>query len=121
MRAAWGVAVVGVLLAGCASDPKSNAPAPAPSAASVASAARGLTITEKWCADCHIVKAEQRRVARGDMKAPPFGTVAARPEVDAGYLARFMEVQHLPMTTFRLYSDEKADVVAYILSLKSAR
>jgi hypothetical protein len=32
-----------------------------------------------------------------------------------------MEVQHLPMTTFRLYSDEKADVVAYMLSLKPAR
>jgi hypothetical protein len=32
-----------------------------------------------------------------------------------------MEVQHLPMTTFRLYSDEKADVVTYILSLKAGR
>ena len=103
-------------LAACVPEPQ-----PVPPAASVESAAKGLTIAEKWCADCHLVKAEQRRVARPEMGAPAFAAIAARPEVNAGYLARFMEVQHLPMTTFRLYSDEKADVVAYILSFKFGR
>lgn len=121
MRAGWGVAAAAAFLAGCTSDPKPSAPASAPPAVNAESAAKGLTIAEKWCADCHIVKAEQRRVARAEMKAPPFAAIAARPEVDARYLARFMEVQHLPMTTFRLYSDEKADVVAYILGLKTER
>jgi hypothetical protein len=55
------------------------------------------------------------------MHAPAFADIAARPEVNAGYLSRFMEVQHLPMPTFRLYSEEKGDVVAYILSLKAGR
>jgi hypothetical protein len=55
------------------------------------------------------------------MRAPEFAAIAARPEVNSGYLTRFMEVQHLPMSTFRLYSDEKADVVAYILSLKAQK
>jgi hypothetical protein len=55
------------------------------------------------------------------MGAPAFAGIVARPEVNQAYLARFMEVQHLPMTTFRLYSDEKADVAAYMLSLKGQR
>ena len=106
-----------LVLAACTPGPQS----PAPEAARVESAAKGLTIAEKWCADCHRVKAEQRAVARPDMGAPEFAAIAARPEVNSGYLTRFMEVQHLPMSTFRLYSDEKADVVAYILSLKAGR
>jgi mono/diheme cytochrome c family protein len=108
--------VILVALAACTPEPR-----PAPPAASAESAAKGLTIAEKWCADCHRVKAEQRAVARTEMRAPDFAAIAARSEVNAGYLARFMEVQHLPMTTFRLYSDEKADVVAYIMSLKTSR
>ena len=109
--------LLALLSAACTSETK---PAPSP-AASAESAAKGLTIAEKWCAECHRVKPEQRTVARPDMRAPAFADIAARPEVDQGYLARFMEVQHLPMTTFRLYSDEKADVVAYVMSLKGQR
>lgn len=118
MLRAIGPALLFALL-GAACTPETKAP-PSP-AARAESAAKGLTIAEKWCAECHRVKPEQRAVARPNMHAPSFADVVARPEVDQGYLARFMEVQHLPMTTFRLYSDEKADVVAYILSLKSAR
>lgn len=103
---------------GAACTPDQPPPSPA---ARAESAAKGLTIAEKWCAECHRVKAEQRAVARPNMHAPAFADVVARPEVNSGYLARFMEVQHLPMTTFRLYSDEKADVVAYMLSLKGPR
>lgn len=112
-----GLAMLLALL-GAACTPESK-PAPPSPAASAESAAKGLTIAEKWCAECHRVKAEQRAVARPNMHAPAFAAIAARPEVNGAYLARFMEVQHLPMTTYRLYSDEKADVVAYILSLKS--
>jgi mono/diheme cytochrome c family protein len=116
MRIVAGVAIL-LALSACMTE-RQSPPSPA---ACAESAAKGLTIAEKWCADCHRVKAEQRAVARADMGAPPFAAIAARPEVNSAYLARFMEVQHLPMTTFRLYSDEKADVVAYILSLKPAR
>lgn len=115
-RAIGPALLLALLGAACTPETKPLSPA-----ARAESAAKGLTIAEKWCAECHRVKPEQRAVARPNMNAPAFADVAARPEVDQGYLARFMEVQHLPMTTFRLYSDEKADVVAYILSLKSAR
>ena len=116
MRIVASVAIL-MALAACTPQPQPAAPA----GPSVEGAAKGLTIAEKWCADCHRVKPEQRAVARADMGAPPFMAIAARPEVNGAYLARFMEVQHLPMTTFRLYSDEKADVVAYVLSLKPGR
>jgi mono/diheme cytochrome c family protein len=111
-------------VAACTTEPR-PAPAPpsraAPTAAEAEAAAKGLTIAEKWCTDCHRVRPEQRAVRRPEMGAPDFAAVAARPEANSAYLGRFMEVQHLPMPTFRLYSDEKADVVAYILSLKPAR
>jgi mono/diheme cytochrome c family protein len=105
-----------ISVAACADEPHRQ---PASPVAQVESAARGLTIVEKWCADCHRVKLEQRRVARSDLHAPEFAAIAARPDVNNAFLRRFMEVQHLPMPTYRLYSDEKADVVAYILSLKA--
>ena len=117
MRIETGLAAI-LALTAAACAPK---PQPASPAASAESAAKGLTLAEKWCAECHRVKVEQRTVARASMGAPEFAAIAARPEVNGAYLARFMEVQHLPMTTFRLYSDEKADVVAYILSLKGGR
>lgn len=119
MIRATGPAILLALL-GAACTPETK-PAPPSPAASAESAAKGLTIAEKWCAECHRVKPEQRAVARPNMHAPAFADIAARPEVNQAYLARFMEVQHLPMTTFRLYSDEKADVVAYMLSLKGQR
>jgi mono/diheme cytochrome c family protein len=119
MMRAIGPAVL-LALAGTACTPETK-PAPPSPAASAESAAKGLTIAEKWCAECHRVMPEQRAVSRPSMGAPAFADIVARPEVNEGYLARFMEVQHLPMTTFRLYSDEKADVVAYMLSLKGQR
>jgi mono/diheme cytochrome c family protein len=104
-------------LAACTRD----RPAPLSPAARAESAARGLEVAEKSCAECHRVKPTQRTVENEEMAAPDFAAIAARREVDAGYLRRFMEVQHLPMTASRLYSDDKADVVAYMLSLKGAR
>ena len=120
MTRAIGPAILLCPLLGTACTPETRQTPPSP-AASAESAAKGLTIAEKWCAECHRVKPEQRAVARASMGAPAFADIVARPEVNQAYLARFMEVQHLPMTTFRLYSDEKADVVAYMLSLKRQR
>lgn len=37
---------------------------------------------------------------------------------DEAYFARFMQEDHFPMTTFRLFDHENADVVAYLLALQ---
>ncbi len=103
-----------VALAACAPAPKATPEKRARAAAIDA----GLGLAERWCADCHRVKAGQARVRYPGNKAPPFAAIAARPAVDAAYLARFMEVQHLPMPTYRLDGEEKSDLAAYLLSLK---
>ncbi len=39
---------------------------------------------------------------------------------DEAYFLRFMQEDHFPMTTFRLFDHEKADVVAYLMALQRA-
>lgn len=115
MRALATIPFVLATAAACThAPPQASAPSPA-------AAARGFALAEKWCADCHRIGAAQRDVRRPEMGAPDFAAVAGRAEVDAAYLARFMEVQHLPMTVYRLASEEKSDVVAYLVSLKPGR
>lgn len=115
-----------VLMLGLACTPSQRPDTPPPptspdAPARAAAAERGFAVAEKWCAECHRIRPEQQDVEQPEMRAPAFADIAARPEVDAGYLARLMEVQHLPMTTYRLDSEERGDVVAYVLSLKARR
>ena len=77
-------------------------------------ARRGEAIVEQWCRMCH-----QRETDPADPDmAPPFEQIAKRKGRDEAYLARFMREDHFPMTTFRLFDHEKADVVAYLRSLQ---
>lgn len=75
---------------------------------------RGAAVVERWCAICHSV----RGIETDPERAPTFEQVAARPGRDGAYLARFLDEDHFPMTTYRLFDEEKRDVVALILSLK---
>jgi mono/diheme cytochrome c family protein len=119
-RSPAALALMLMAAAGCQAE---SAPPPTRSLAQAepASVARGLALAEKWCAECHIVKATQRSVRQPERNAPPFAAIANRPEVDPAYLMRFMEVQHLPMPIFRLSGEEKSDLNYYILSLKARR
>lgn len=49
---------------------------------------------------------------------PPFEEIVRREGRDEVYFSRFMEENDFPMTTFRLFNHEKADVVAYLLALQ---
>jgi hypothetical protein len=51
-------------------------------------------------------------------QAPPFATVAARPDFDAGKLAIFLLDPHPKMPDMSLTRSEAADLAAYIGSLK---
>lgn len=77
---------------------------------------RGATAVEQWCRLCHL------RVSDGgnpDM-APPFEDIVKRPGRDRAFFRRFLREDHFPMTTFRLFDDEKADVVVYLMHLQGA-
>lgn len=77
-------------------------------------AKRGKAVVDEWCRFCHVRTAAERSP---DM-APPFEEVARRPGRDKAYLRAFMDEDHFPMTTFRLFDHEKDDVVEYLLSLQ---
>lgn len=108
-----------LIVAGCTPAQAPQAPAqvtvdPAQSAMAIE---RGRRIAQDWCARCHIVTAQQRRVENPAAGAPRFVDVAHRWAASPGELRRFMDDLHLPMPTFRLWPAERDDVVAYLISL----
>lgn len=79
-----------------------------------AAAVRGAEVADEWCRLCHLRHGDR---PDPDM-APPFEELVARPGRDRDFYLSFMVEDHFPMTTFRLYDDEKQDVVEYLLSLQ---
>jgi mono/diheme cytochrome c family protein len=77
-------------------------------------AARGAQLVEQWCSMCHLEPSDR---PDPDM-APPFEEIVNREGHDEAWLSRFMKEDHFPMTTFRLFDHEKADVISYLLSLQ---
>ncbi|MDX1406440.1 MAG: hypothetical protein R3192_18050 [Woeseiaceae bacterium] len=77
-------------------------------------AKRGLAVVDEWCRFCHVRTAAEK----SPEMAPPFEEIARRPGRDRAYLRSFMDEDHFPMTTFRLFDHEKDDVVEYLLSIK---
>jgi mono/diheme cytochrome c family protein len=74
----------------------------------------GQTLARRWCATCHVVAPNQQR-ATGE--APPFATIAKRPDFDATKLAYFLLDPHPKMPDMSLTRTEAADIVAYIATL----
>lgn len=83
-------------------------------AQSADAAERGRAVVDEWCRLCHVRSAAQKSP---DM-APPFDEVANRAGRNRAYLRAFLDEDHFPMTTFRLFDHEKDDVVEYLLSLQ---
>jgi mono/diheme cytochrome c family protein len=81
------------------------------------SIAQGRRVAQEWCARCHIVSPEQRRVANPAAGAPRFVDVAQRWSARPAELRRFLDELHLPMPTFRLWPEERDAVAAYLVSL----
>jgi mono/diheme cytochrome c family protein len=80
-------------------------------------AARGLAVVDQWCRLCHLRKDDPP----DPVMAPPYEKIVIRPGRDRAYFERFMREDHFPMTTFRLFDNEKADVVAYLMALQAAQ
>ncbi|MCX5520584.1 hypothetical protein OSH10_19270 [Kaistia defluvii] len=80
-----------------------------------AAAARGAKVVEQWCRMCHL-----RAHDKPDKTmAPRYEDIVRRPGRDEAYFTRFLAEDHFPMTIYRLFDDEKRDVVAYLMSLKT--
>ncbi len=77
-------------------------------------ASRGSRIVDEWCRSCH-----QRPTDKPDPNmAPPYEEIVRRPGRDKAYFVGFMQEDHFPMTIYRLFEHEKADVIAYFMELQ---
>ncbi|WP_366657001.1 hypothetical protein [Fodinicurvata sp. EGI_FJ10296] len=87
------------------------------------SVVQGRFTAQRWCSSCHQVDATAPGVEAG---APAFVAVANRPDTTRSSLLDFMDETHpvyslgapIDMPTDVLYEREKADLVAYIVSLR---
>jgi mono/diheme cytochrome c family protein len=75
---------------------------------------RGSAVVDTWCRLCHV----RTKAEKSADTAPPFQEIVHRPGRDKAYLRAFLDEDHFPMTTFRLFDNEKDDVVDYLLNLK---
>lgn len=79
---------------------------------------RGESVAAQWCAQCHARDAEETMAQPQIAGAgPSFAEIVALSGRDAATLRAFLDEDHFPMTTYRLFPQEKDDVVAYMLSL----
>ncbi len=86
-----------------------------PARATDDAAARGERIVDQWCRLCHLRTYD----APNPNMAPRYEDLVRRPARDGAYFTRFLQEDHFPMTIFRLFDDEKKDVVSYLLSLQA--
>jgi mono/diheme cytochrome c family protein len=83
----------------------------ASSFAFAADTAAGKALALSWCAACHLVAAEQDRVPT---VAPPFATIANKPDFNTEQLARSIQFPHPQMPGRELAREQAADIAAYI-------
>lgn len=76
----------------------------------------GHRLAQLWCANCHVVDADQT-TASADV--PAFQTIANSAALTSDNLAAFLADPHPVMPSMDLSRTEIADLVAYIESLKT--
>jgi mono/diheme cytochrome c family protein len=80
-----------------------------------ADARNGNRLAHRWCQPCHVVAANQHRPTE---EAPPFATIASKPDFDPARVALFLLDPHGKMPDMSLTRVEAADLAAYIATLK---
>lgn len=76
---------------------------------------KGKALAELWCANCHVVGSDSQQTALSD--APPFETLAERPDFDEEALAFALFNPHPVMPQFNVTRQEVRILSRYIQSL----
>lgn len=77
---------------------------------------RGLSLARQVCSDCHAIQPQQLRSP--DLRSPTFADIARTPGMTEIGLTVALTTPHAGMPMFRLTAEQRADIIAYILSLK---
>ena len=77
---------------------------------------RGAEFAARSCRGCHGVQKDE---ASGNSSAPPFSVIANVEGMTAAALTVTLRTSHRSMPNIILTPDESADVIAYILTLRS--
>lgn len=80
------------------------------------SARRGLAAARETCAICHGIRKGDRSP---NPNAPAFDVIAAVPGMTGLALQSVLLTSHREMPNLIIPADERADLIAYILSLKA--
>ena len=79
---------------------------------------RGETIARKSCVACHAIN--DRKAASPNFKAPAFARLARTPGMTSIALRAALQTSHPTMPNLIVRKGHREDLIAYILSLKSA-
>ena len=90
----------------------------APAASRSADLVAGELLAEKWCVQCHGVRADR---LGPNLAAPTFPELAAELSITEYSLRALLRAPHETMPQITFTPDEMEDVVGYILSLKPRR
>lgn len=78
----------------------------------------GRDFAVRFCANCHAV--DERNTTSPEPAAPPFKAVADMPSTTRLALTVWLQSSHPTMPNLILSSEEKDNVIAYILHLKDS-
>ena len=76
----------------------------------------GLTVAQNTCAACHAIRKGQQSA---NATAPPFDNIASVPGMTAIALQASLQTSHRSMPNLILSTEDRRNVVAYILSLQT--
>jgi len=77
---------------------------------------KGRALAQRFCAECHAVG--KGNVRSPNPEAPSFTAVASTPGMTAIALNVFFQTPHRAMPNLMLKTDQKNDIIAYVMSLK---
>lgn len=78
----------------------------------------GQALARQVCSECHATQREQFQSP--NLRAPTFVELATTPGMTATALTVALTTPHAGMPMFRLTSEQRADIIAYILGLRQA-
>jgi mono/diheme cytochrome c family protein len=86
-------------------------------AAEIGDPAKGVAIANDVCSQCHAIRRGQ--ILSPNLMAPTFVRIATTPGITGMALNVRLMTPHAGMPMFKLSTEQREDLIAYILSLKS--